>query len=365
MQWPILYLHELIDKLIEEVNIHLTTSDQLDEADCRLLAYRLQNAATILQLSTSLPGRLIEIRKLLRYLHNVGAQKEGVTTFMHPNAVPIAQAGREFLASSRGISACVKCLQSRRNLDPHDISTRLPLTLILRLQANQIVLDDYHILINEPLLSEKPKRPTPWCMPLHDALQIITDTLPTFQAEKVRTMYKQNRIRLLSETDSVGNCCVIVENNAFIQIVENKAGVNVLSLAHELGHALQLESMPVKQHASLTTLSKEVAAITMEKALLHNLMDVVPGRAAWADNYQNYLRYWYLDWHRLVHEFELNLYQNSKVNRHDLNDAWQCYLQAPPEWQKIQHLYTAPFSCILYAFAYKMINIISNKKNIK
>lgn len=365
MGWSVSLQQGLSDRLAEEVKDILASRMPLNESTLRLLTYRLQNTITLLQLSAVLPEKLNHLQQLMRALYSIDSRKIGKPSLTHPNAAQIAKAGREFLSSSKDINASMKCLQSRRNLDPQDIATRLPLTLVLRLQANQISLDDYYILINEPLLSDKPKRPPPWFMPLHEALQIITDTLSTFQAERIWAMYRQNRIRLLSVSDPVGNCCVIVENDAFIQIVENKAGVNVLSLVHELGHALQLEGMLAKQHVGLTTLSKEVAAITMETAFLYKLTDLFPQRSGWARNYQNYLRYWYLDWHRRVHEFELNLYQLSELHDQTLYDVWQRYLQAPPEWQKIQHLYTSPFTCILYAFAYKMVKIIPDNKNIK
>lgn len=277
---------------------------------------------------------------VLASLENTNARKY----VPHPNATAIAQSGLDWFSNCVDDAVRCKILTRRVAMDPVN-DNGLPLTLSMRLEENDIPYADYIKLIGRAapesnLSTNNRLEQYLWALPVADAVEVVMAILLPKQQQAMDALINQGRLRVVDPL-GLGNVCTMTGAGALIQL-ESKSGIiDVLSLAHEVGHALDFEQRWRKgDYWPADIVESEAVAMAMEFRF---------------DGYAAHRERFYGPWHIALHQFELGLYNMPIIAPVELDELWQrcmsCFNAQPGDWRHIQHFYTSPFYLVCYPLA--------------
>lgn len=269
----------------------------------------------------------------------------------HPNAMAIAQSGRDWLSSCMDDSVRCRILSRRVALDPI-ADHGLPLTLHMRLQDNDILDVDYFKLISDFSSSRSEGgnlgvTQSLWELPAFDAIEAVKIVLLPEQQQALGALISEGRLRLV-ESINLGNLCIMTACGAFVQLAIRSNLVEVLSFAHEIGHALDFEQRWRRgDYRPVEIVQSEAIAMEMEFRF---------------DEYLAHRQHFYGPWHVALHRFELGLYDIPEITPPRLDQLWRSFTSnfgvEQGGWRKIQHYYTSPFYLMCYPLALANCSLI-------
>jgi len=289
---------------------------------------------------------------------------------IHPNAQAIAACGTHFMAPKLSDATRCQILAQRVALDPM-AHHQMPLTLTIRLSNNHIAHAHYQQLLKSALGRDKGANgdigapanvasmgaftPTPWLLPIDEAIAEINHTLAPKPKQQFTQLITQGRLRLTSQ-HAAGHFCVMCSAGAFIQLEMSHGLVDVLALSHELGHALDLEHRWRQgSYSPPEVVNSEAQAIAMEFYVLNNSLNHTQKPAAYAATLIHAQHHFYGPWHLALHRFELGLYGIPHFTPQALDSWWlectQGFGADTGGWRHIQHFFTSPFYLICYPLA--------------
>lgn len=287
-----------------------------------------------------LEAALVEQWAALASLENASTEQY----VAHPNAAEIAQSGLDWFSGCVDDSVRCHILSRRVALDPVDDCGN-PLTLSVRLRDNDIPYVDYikcigHDLPDSNLDTCNCLQKRRWELSIVDAIEVVKDVLLPDQQQAVDALVCQGRLRVVDSL-GLGNLCTMTSVGALIQLEAHEGIVDVLSLAHEVGHALDFELRWGKgDYWPPDIVESEAVAIDMEFRF---------------EGYVAKREQFYGPWHIALHQFELGLYKMQEIAPVELDELWQrwmsCFNAQPGGWRHIQHFYTSPFYLVCYPLA--------------
>ncbi|WP_028671069.1 M3 family metallopeptidase [Saccharospirillum impatiens] len=183
-------------------------------------------------------------------------------------------------------------------------------------------------------------------------------------AFEIDRIVAQGRLRLVDGTDQP-DLCLDTPFGSYVQLQFNSSLPSVVSLAHELGHAVHQHLHRNSYRAShpLNAVDSETWALDFETVLIDRLTIDHPDFSPVLNAYRESRRIEINHRHRMLHRFELALHNPSIQSPEDVNTLWlnvnrlfygdSIKLEADFKhaWQEVHHLFTAPFYLMVYGIA--------------
>lgn len=161
--------------------------------------------------------------------------------------------------------------------------------------------------------------------------------------------------------------CLDTPFGAYVRVDYQPDFPNLMTLAHELGHAYHQDRHRTQSSRPLRIIEKETAALTAEHGLLRWLMQQPHPYPTAALAYQQYLEIEMVDRQRMLSQFEFDLYALPSMDLGSIRALWRHHLtqfygaqilldeEDEDAWRTLPQLLTAPFYRLSYPIAYARV----------
>ncbi|WLD58104.1 hypothetical protein NFC81_15525 [Salinispirillum sp. LH 10-3-1] len=196
-----------------------------------------------------------------------------------------------------------------------------------------------------------------WCL-------TVAERANRYGAQVIKNLLQEQRLQLTSDENTIP-LCIDTPYGSFVQASFDGSIYSLMSLVHELGHALHHADHRANDGAPipLSPLECERHAIGFERRFIAEMLqESIPAPLRSALTY--YQRYQAIELglrHAMLHAFESDLYRLPQVSRAHIASLWMQHNRSfygpsvelndtfENDWCDVQHLFTAPFYLQLYA----------------